>query len=92
MTKGKPWTVEEEKQLSELVKAGRSAREVAEKMGKSFSSVRNKIDNLGLKDNNTVSTEPALLSSHTSALELPKDLPSVEEALKMLVDARARIE
>jgi hypothetical protein len=53
-------------------------------MGKSFSSVRNKIDHLGLKEDKTVSTGSVSSSSKTSELKLPKDLPTVEEALMTL--------
>jgi hypothetical protein len=87
MTKGKPWTTEEEKQLREPVNAGASPKDIAEKMGKTRIAVRSKITHLGLKEDATRRRNALASSSNTLALELPKDLPSVEEALKMFAGA-----
>ena len=49
MTKGTSWTVEEEKQLREMVQAQKSLVAMAEFFGKSTESVKQKIRRLRLK-------------------------------------------
>jgi len=78
MPKGKPWTVELEKQLRELVESGKSAAKIAVVLEKSYASVSSKIKRLGLRVEDDDGLSGSLLSS---TLVLPKDLPSVEEAL-----------
>ena len=46
--KGKQWTAEEEKQLLEMLKEGRSVRAIAKALGKTRDCVRIKIARLGL--------------------------------------------
>ncbi len=46
--RGKQWSVEEERQLRELVKEGKSLEEISQNMGKSVLSVKGKLHNLGL--------------------------------------------
>ena len=46
--KGKPWTVEEEKRLLEMLKQGRPVRAIAKALGKTRDCVRIKIARLGL--------------------------------------------
>src|SRR4030042_2970695 len=46
--RGKPWSVDEERQLSRLVEESRNSDEISRIMGKSRSSVRAKLFNLGL--------------------------------------------
>jgi hypothetical protein len=81
--KGKPWSHVEEKQLQQLFSEKNSVRVIAEVMGKSVDCVRKKIDRLGLKvvvhDENQPRT--------TSKWVMPEELPSVEEALKILAAA-----
>ena len=48
MTKGKPWSVEEEKQLREMVQEHKRLSEIAEFFGKSSASVKMKISRLKL--------------------------------------------
>ena len=86
--KGKPWTVEEEARLRQLLRANRSARAIARLMGKSRECVSMKIARLGLEvvvtqqKNSDVTT-----TSHLTTLVLPSELPSVEEQLKVLAAA-----
>jgi hypothetical protein len=81
--KGKPWSVEEEKQLRSLVEAKLPLGVVAMKFQKPEEAVRQKIRRLGLE----VVEQQRSVCSTTSRLVLPEELPSVEEALKMLAAA-----
>ena len=81
MPKGKPWTVEEEKWLRDLIEAGETVDTIASKLGKSPQAVMKKIGRLGLK---------VVVSKRyrtTTSLSMPGDLPSVEETLKILAAA-----
>jgi hypothetical protein len=83
MPKGKPWSVEEEIKLKRLVKAGEPLDKIAAKLGKSKGAVYLKCKRLGLK---VVVNKTAKLTT-TSEIALPKELLSVEEALKILAGA-----
>ena len=48
MPKGKPWTVELENQLRELLQAGKSVKVVAKVLGKTENAIRQKMIKLGL--------------------------------------------
>jgi len=89
MPKGKPWTVELEKQLRELVESGKSAAKIAVVLEKSYASVSSKIKRLGLRVEDDDGLSGSLLSS---TLVLPKDLPSVEEALLKVAAAMKALE
>ena len=82
--KGKPWTVEQEKQLRELVDSRESLEVIASKIGKSRAAIKMKMQRLGLE---VVVRKPTDSRTTTSELVLPVELPSVEEALKMLAGA-----
>jgi len=82
--KGKPWSVEQEKQLRELVQADKRISEIAAFFGKSQGSVKLKMRRLGLE---VVVREPTDSRTTTSNIILPKELVSAEDALKMLVGA-----
>jgi len=84
MPKGKPWTAHEETQLLQLVKARQPSNIIATKLGRSQQAITKKIERLGLKE--------VVVSEHagpptTSELQLPPELPSIEEALKILAAA-----
>jgi aspartate aminotransferase-like enzyme len=79
MVKGKPWGTEEEKQLKALVKAKMPLSVIAAKFKKSEEAMRQKIRRLGLE---VVEQDRSVCT--TTSIPLPKELPSVEEALKML--------
>jgi hypothetical protein len=49
MVKGKPWSVEEEKQLKDLVEAKNSVSVIAKKLGKTSDAVVQKCYRLGLE-------------------------------------------
>jgi hypothetical protein len=84
LVKGKPWTVEEEKQLRILLQENKSVRAIAKAMGKTRESVRMKLARLEV----VVQGEKNMRSTSTSAsLVLPAELPSIEEKLKVLAGA-----
>jgi histone H3/H4 len=49
MVKGKPWSVDEEKQLRQMLQAGKSVRVIAKVLGKTRDCVRMKAVRLGLE-------------------------------------------
>ena len=83
LVKGKPWTIEDEKKLAELTNAKKPLNVIAETLGKTPEAVRKKIERLKLE----VVDQTLQRWTTTSKLVLPKELPSVEEALKMLAAA-----
>jgi aspartate aminotransferase-like enzyme len=74
MPRGKPWTVEEEKQLKDLLDAGHPLSVVAERLHRKPTAVSMKIKRLGLE---VVVTE-SRRSTTTTEVKLPEELPSVE--------------
>ena len=83
MVKGKPWSVEDEKKLKDWVTSGVSVDALVFSFDGQYTkdAIYKKIERLGLE---VVDEEKKNLSTTTSKLELPAELPSVEEALKML--------
>ncbi len=79
--KGKPWTLEQEKQLKQLVEAKTSLKVIAAKLGLSSDAVQKKCERLGLE----VVGGEALRT--TTSISVPKELPSVEETLAKLAGA-----
>ena len=88
MPKGKPWTIEEEKQLRQMLKVNKSISVIAKALGKSVDSVRKKIARLEL----VVVVQPKSKRTTTSNLVLPEDLPTVKEQLKVLSAALKELE
>ena len=80
--KGKPWTVEEEKQLREMVQAGKRLAEIAKFFGKSNDCIKKKMARLGLR----------VVVRQIQQTTTIKELPSVEEALKKLHRALEMLE
>lgn len=81
MVKGKPWTSEQEKKLRDLVEAKLSLEIIAAQLGQSEDSVRIKCERLKLEVVDAKSLKT------TASIVLPKELSSVEQALKMLAGA-----
>jgi hypothetical protein len=79
--KGRPWPVDKERQLRELVASGADVDKIAAALGKSKDAVLKKAERLGLE------VVGATGYTTTTSIPLPKELPSVEEALKMLAGA-----
>ena len=86
--KGKPWTVEEEKQLQDMLRRDKSVRVIAKAMGKTRDCIRKKIARLGLE----VVVHSESQRTTTTSLKLPPDLPSIEEQLKKLSAALTELE
>ena len=73
--RGKPWSVDEERQLRQLVDEGQGTERISQIMGKSRVSVRAKLYNLGLflKDA-TVGTPNLVAAASAAATSLVKDV------------------
>jgi hypothetical protein len=82
VTRGKAWTVDEELKLKALLEAGLPVPIIATRLSKTEVAVVLKVSRLGLKDDKK--GEKLLLSSSSGELELPVELPTVEEAGKIL--------
>jgi hypothetical protein len=81
--KGKPWTVQNERELRKLREDGKTVSQIAARMNLSEDAVKQKLRRLGLK----VVTMQKSSGTTTSELIMPEELPSIEEALKQLVGA-----
>jgi len=81
MPKGKPWTPEEEAKLKQMVACGENLESISTKLGKTENAVIQKCRRLGLV------VEGAKRYTSSSSIPLPAELPSPEEALKMLAGA-----
>jgi hypothetical protein len=88
MPKGIPWKKEEVDRLLDLRAEGKTVAEIAVRMKKSGQSITKKLDRLGFK---VVSLEKSS-DTTTSELILPKELLTVEEALKVFVAAMKALE
>ncbi|MCJ7763444.1 SANT/Myb-like DNA-binding domain-containing protein [Candidatus Bathyarchaeota archaeon] len=80
--KGKPWTVEEEKQLREMVQQKKSLVVMAKAFGKSPESIKKKMLRLGLK----------VVVRQIQQTTTSNELLSVEEALQKLNNALVSLE
>ena len=86
MTKGKPWTRDQEKKLQEFVKAKVSPETIARELGISVGSVLQKMRRLGLE----VVVHCDL--QNTTTTDLPKELFTVEQVLLSLARAVKSLE
>lgn len=85
MPKGKPWSVQKERELRRLREDGKTVAEIATRMKLSEDAVKQKLRRLGLK---VVTLKKSIgTTTSTSELIMPEELPSIEEALKELVVA-----
>lgn len=84
--KGKPWSLDDEKKLKEWVTSGVSIEAIVLSFENRFTkeAVLKKANRLGLE---VVGVEKKIAKTTTSKLELPEELPSVEETLKTLAGA-----
>jgi pyruvate formate-lyase activating enzyme-like uncharacterized protein len=79
MTKGKHWTTQEETELKTLIGANATVDEIVAKLQKSPGAIFLKCRRLGLK----IQSKGYI----NTGISIPRELPSVEEALKMLAGA-----
>jgi IS30 family transposase len=86
--KGKPWTIDEERQLQEMLKAGKSVRVIAKTLDKTRESIRMKIARLELEVVDQCKSE----RTTTTNLKLPSELPNIELELKKLSAALEALE
>jgi hypothetical protein len=83
--RGKPWTTQEEKQLKALVSEGKSLDAIAGALGKTIAAVYAKMNGIGLRLKEEESKTNQLSSSSKTAV--PKELPTIEETLKIMTRA-----
>ncbi|MCJ7559277.1 hypothetical protein MUO79_01500 [Candidatus Bathyarchaeota archaeon] len=81
MARGKAWTVDEELKLKALLEAGLPVPIIASKLSKTEVAVVLKVSRLGLKDDKR--GKKLSSSSSSGELELPAELPTIEEAPKI---------
>lgn len=91
MPKWKKWKKEDIQQLRQLAKEGKGWEAIAAELDRSVEAVQQKARRLGV---DVVVTVPANdgTTTTTAKLVMPKELISVEEALKKLVAAMNRLE
>jgi DNA-binding CsgD family transcriptional regulator len=88
MTKGKPWTKEQEETLIQLIRKGKAVDVIAKVLSKTEEAVHMKLKRLGLEV--VVSEKNQLTTS--SQLKLPKELPTIENVMKRLSAALSALE
>jgi Tfp pilus assembly protein PilO len=81
MTRGIPWTTQQETELKTLIEKQTPLDTIAIKLGKKPGAIIIKCKRLGLEPTLTKGT------NFTGYVSIPKDLPSVEEAIRMLAGA-----
>ena len=90
LPKGKPWSVEQTRQLIELRKNGKTVAEIANLMDKSVDAIKQKLRRLGLK---VVTIKISRGTTSTvEELVIPNDLPTIEEAILKLAAAMNMLE
>jgi hypothetical protein len=73
--RGKPWSVDEERQLRMLVEEGKSLDEISRIMGKTRVSVKGKLFNSGLNSVKVATGVQNLVAATTSSLVAPVSAP-----------------
>jgi hypothetical protein len=92
VTRGKSWSVDEERQLRNLVAEGKGLGDISGVLGKTRVSVKAKLFNLGLGSVKDATGVQKVVVASSSKLKLPERLPSVEEKLKVLDAALVALE
>lgn len=85
--RGKPWSKDEELKLKHLYDANNSYYIIAAQLGKTPEAIRQKLIRLGLKEVEHHSLACSTTQEHAQPEPLPPELPSIEEALKILATA-----
>jgi hypothetical protein len=86
VTRGKRWSVEEERALEDLVKTGVSVVEISKTIGRSIVGVRDKISHLGLEDDKTAKFDQSSSLSSSSSSFRNKETIVEECSNKVLPD------
>lgn len=84
MPKGEPWSKQEVEKLHSLVEDKQSWEVIAAELHRSEGAIRQKCRRLGLE---VVVNRPGKTVTTTSELVIPKELPTIQEALKILAAA-----
>ncbi len=84
---GRPWTRDQETALKLLISKGESAKSIAAQVGKSAYAVYQKAKRLGLFIDIVDDDEDTFPVTTSSRIQIPTELPTPEEALKMLAGA-----
>jgi hypothetical protein len=87
--RGKPWSIDEERRLRQLIEEGKGFTFISQVMGKSRASVKNKLYNLGLslKDNTQLQIPLAVSSSPSSSSKAPIAYPTSPTDVVSAVEA-----
>jgi hypothetical protein len=85
LTRGKRWSVEEERLLEEYVKAGVPIVEISLRLRRSIVGVRDKISHFGLKDDTTGKFVPSSSSLSSSSPGLGAKVADVAGSLEAVV-------
>jgi hypothetical protein len=86
MAKGKPWTIEQENKLRELLHTGKSVEVIAKLFGKTQNAIRQKMIKLELEEKKNFT------GLFSSTLKIPDSIPSVETVLKTALAALNALE
>ncbi len=76
--RGKPWSIEEERLLRQLVEEGKSFNGISKIMGKSRVSVKNKLYNLELSLKDNTYQQNGAVSSLSSKIAIINETPIVD--------------
>ena len=90
LPKGKPWSVQQTRQLIELRNNGKTVAEIANLMSKSADAIKQKLRRIGLKVVTVENTRGT--TTFDEELILPNDLPSIEMVMLKLVAAMNALE
>jgi len=80
---GRPWTRDEEETLIQMIQSGETTLAIADKLGKTDHAIYEKARRLGI----SVSVTKGTSTLTSTQISLPTELPTAEEALKMLAAA-----
>ena len=87
MVRGKPWTVDEERRLRDMVEQRQSLGVIAGEFGKSLECVKKKMKRLDLKLEVVVPKKIVETTTTSSDSDGDKELPNVERQLRVMSSA-----
>ena len=80
---GKPWSRDDEETLIQMIQSGENTQAIAERLGKTDHAIYEKARRLGV----SVSVTKGASTLTSTEISLPQELPTAEEALKMIAAA-----